>query len=41
LVNTGLGLQNVISRVKSHNGEIKIFRGAGKGTEYSFSIPLK
>lgn len=41
LVNTGLGLQNVISRVKSHNGEIKISRGAGKGTEYSFSIPLK
>lgn len=37
---TGMGLQNVKSRVKSHNGEIKIKSALGKGTEYFFSLPL-
>ena len=36
----GMGLQNVKSRVKSHNGEIKIKSAVGKGTEYFISFPL-
>ena len=35
-----MGLQNVRSRVKSHNGEIKIKSFLGKGTQYFFSFPL-
>lgn len=35
-----MGLQNVISRVKSHNGDIKISTVVGKGTEYFFALPL-
>lgn len=41
ITNNGMGLQNVISRIKSHNGEIKIRSFPGKGTEYFFSLPLK
>lgn len=39
-LNTGMGLKNVRSRVKSYNGEIKINSSHGKGTEYSIFIPL-
>ena len=35
-----MGLQNVRSRIKSHNGEFKIKSILGKGTEYIFSMPL-
>ncbi len=36
----GMGLQNVKSRVKSHNGEIIITSEIGKGTRYLLDIPL-
>lgn len=36
-----MGLQNVRSRVKSHNGDIIIESEPGKGTKYLMEIPLK
>jgi signal transduction histidine kinase len=36
----GLGLQNVHSRIKSHNGLLKIVSKIGKGTCYTIAIPL-
>jgi PAS domain S-box-containing protein len=36
----GMGLQNVKSRVKSHNGTLKIISSIGKGTGYTITIPL-
>jgi len=37
---TGMGLQNVQSRVKSHNGTLTLQSQIGKGTTYDISIPL-
>jgi len=37
---TGMGLQNVQSRVKSHNGILALQSHIGKGTTYDISIPL-
>jgi len=36
----GMGLQNVKSRVKSHNGTLDIISNIGKGTYYKIGIPL-
>ena len=36
----GMGLQNVKSRVKSHNGTLDIISNIGKGTCYKIGIPL-
>ena len=36
----GRGLQNVKSRIKSHNGEVKIRSELGRGTEFLLTIPL-
>jgi PAS domain S-box-containing protein len=36
----GRGLQNVQSRVKSHNGELKIKSVIDSGTEYQVTIPI-
>src|SRR6185312_13141282 len=36
----GMGLQNVKSRVKSHNGTLKIISSIGKGTCYTIATPL-
>jgi len=36
----GMGLRNVQSRVKSHNGEIIITSEIGKGTRYLLDIPV-
>ncbi len=36
----GMGLQNVRSRVKSHNGTLDIVSNIGKGTSYTICIPL-
>ena len=36
----GMGLQNIQSRVKSHNGEITITSGINKGTKYVLTIPV-
>lgn len=38
--NRGMGLQNVKSRIKSHNGEIIITSEIGKGTRYLLDIPV-
>lgn len=40
LVTKGMGLQNVQSRVKSHNGEISITSAKDKGTKYKIFIPV-
>jgi len=37
---TGMGLQNVRSRIRSYDGTIKINSLPGKGTEYGILIPL-
>ena len=37
---SGRGLQNVQSRIKSHNGEVKIKSEKGHGTEYLLTIPI-
>jgi PAS domain S-box-containing protein len=37
----GMGLQNIRSRIKSHNGEINITSNIGKGTNVTLSIPHK
>ncbi len=37
----GMGLQNVQSRIKSHNGTLTIYTKPGKGTSFTISIPLK
>ncbi|MFL5789855.1 MAG: ATP-binding protein [Flavisolibacter sp.] len=36
----GMGLKNVRSRVKSHNGEIEITSEIGRGTKYVLEIPI-
>ncbi len=36
----GMGLQNVKSRIKSHNGKLDIISNIGKGTCYKIGIPL-
>lgn len=36
----GRGLQNAQSRIKSHNGELKIHSSPGGGTEYQMQLPL-
>ena len=36
----GMGLQNVRSRVKSHQGELTIHSEIGKGTKYILEIPI-
>jgi len=36
----GLGLQNMQSRIKSHNGEISMVSDAGIGTSFKINIPL-
>lgn len=36
----GMGLQNIQSRVKSHNGEITITSAINKGTKYLLTIPI-
>lgn len=36
----GNGLQNVQSRIKSHNGEVKILSAPGAGTQYRITLPL-
>jgi PAS domain S-box-containing protein len=36
----GTGLQNVQSRIKSHNGEVKILSASGAGTQYRITIPI-
>jgi PAS domain S-box-containing protein len=36
----GRGLQNVTSRIKSHNGEVKIKSAPGIGTQYQLTIPI-
>lgn len=36
----GMGLQNVQSRVKSHNGKLNMVSNIGKGTCYTINIPL-
>jgi two-component system NarL family sensor kinase len=35
----GMGIQNVCSRVKSHNGIVNIASTIGKGTTYTINIP--
>jgi signal transduction histidine kinase len=40
LMSKGMGLQNVRSRVKSHNGDIIISSEPGKGTKYIMTIPV-
>lgn len=37
---SGRGLQNVRSRIKSHQGDIAISSAPGKGTSYVFTIPV-
>lgn len=37
----GMGLQNVQSRIKSHNGELVITSEVNKGTRYVLTIPTK
>lgn len=37
----GRGLRNVASRIKSHNGDLIISSGEGKGTTFKITIPLK
>lgn len=37
---SGMGLQNVESRVKSHSGSLKIASNIGKGTSYTIAIPI-
>jgi PAS domain S-box-containing protein len=37
---SGRGLQNVRSRIRSHQGEIVISSAPGKGTSYVFTIPV-
>ncbi|MDE3185090.1 MAG: PAS domain S-box protein [Bacteroidota bacterium] len=39
-IGKGMGLQNVKSRVKSHNGTLDIISNIGKGTCYKIGIPL-
>jgi PAS domain S-box-containing protein len=36
----GMGIQNVYSRVKSHNGLIELVSVIGKGTRYTITIPI-
>src|SRR5665647_2937767 len=36
----GMGLQNVKSRIKSHNGTLDIVSNIGKGTCYKIGIPI-
>lgn len=36
----GMGLQNVRSRIKSHNGDLNITSSTGQGTQYKIAIPL-
>jgi len=39
-VGEGMGLQNVRSRIKSHNGALDIASNIGKGTCYKIEIPI-
>ncbi len=39
-IGKGMGLQNVKSRVKSHNGTLDIISNIGKGSCYKIGIPL-
>jgi PAS domain S-box-containing protein len=41
LTSKGMGLQNIESRTKSHNGVISIKSEPGKGTKLSIAIPFK
>jgi signal transduction histidine kinase len=41
LTGKGMGLQNMESRTKSHNGILNIKSETGKGTKLSISIPIK
>jgi PAS domain S-box-containing protein len=41
LTGKGMGLQNMESRTKSHNGVLNIKSETGKGTKLSISIPIK
>jgi PAS domain S-box-containing protein len=36
----GMGLKNIQSRVKAHNGIVQIFSKPGKGTKYELTLPL-
>ncbi len=36
----GMGLRNVTSRARSHNGNLKITSASGSGTKYELSIPI-
>lgn len=40
LAGKGMGLQNVQSRVRSHNGKLEITSEINKGTNYKIAIPL-
>lgn len=37
----GMGLQNVQSRIKSHNGTLTVHTKSGKGTSFTILIPIK
>ncbi len=36
----GMGLQNVYSRIKSHNGKLDIISNADKGTQFKITVPV-
>ena len=38
MMTSGMGLKNIQSRIKSYNGEIKVFSKIGKGTQYSILV---
>jgi len=40
LRNKGMGLNNVLSRIKPYDGEVSIASRPGKGTRYDISIPI-
>ena len=40
LRNTGMGLNNVRSRIRAYNGEVDIISQPGKGTRYEISVPV-
>ena len=41
LSSPGRGLYNVLSRIKSHSGEVKMKSAPGSGVEYQLTLPIK